>query len=416
MPNRVPLYSWVAASIISVLGNRLTNLAIPWFVLETTGSASKAGITGFFSILPVVLAAFLGGPIIERVGYKRVSILSDILSGITVALVPLLHHTVGLSFWQLQVLVFLGAFLDAPGSTARRSMIPELSQEAGLSLERVNSLVQIAERLAMLGGPLVGGILIGLVGASNVLWFDAATFAVSALVIRFGIPAGLVPAAKPAEGGGLASYTRDLAEGIRFIRQDRLVFTMLAVITLTNFLESPLSGVLLPAYFEQVLQNPTALGAVLSALGAGSIVGAGLYAAFGPRFSRRWIYLSAWILVALPQLIMAQLPPLPAMIGLAVLLGLGSGPLNPIIETVLQERVPADMRGRVFGMTVSMAWMAMPLGPMIAGFTVDLVGIQPTYIAIAAAYVIVALTQVLNRSLKEMDRPPAADALQHAKG
>ncbi|HEY8347102.1 MAG TPA: MFS transporter [Symbiobacteriaceae bacterium] len=414
MQQRTPLYMWFAANIISDFGNRLTNLAIPWFVLETTGSLSKAGVTGFFSVLPIVLATFFGGPLIERLGYKRVSVLADILSGITVALVPLLHATVGLSFWQLQVLVFLGAFLDAPGSTARDAMVPELGSAAGVPLERVNAISQVAYRLTVLGGPLVGGLLIGAIGASNVLWVDAVTFAISAVLIGAGIPAGLVQQPQP-QGGGLAGYVRDLTEGLRFVRADRLVFTMLAVITVANFLDSPSSSVLLPGYAEQVIGSPTALGGVLSAMGLGSVLSALVFAAVGPRLPRRIVYLVAWVVVALPILGMAQLPGLPLMIALAFLYGVGAGPLNPIIGTVLQERVPLEMRGRVFGLVKALAWMAMPVGPVLGGFAAEAWGLRPTYTAIAVVYLLLVLAQFFNPAIAEMDLT-AAGSQQKTRG
>src|ERR1051325_9128993 len=107
--NPLPLYSLFTANAISLVGNVFTLIAIPWFVLQTTGSATKTGITGFFNILPVVLAGFLGGTIVDRLGYKRTSIISDLASGVTTAVVPMLYFTVGLQFWELMVLVFLGA-------------------------------------------------------------------------------------------------------------------------------------------------------------------------------------------------------------------------------------------------------------------------------------------------------------------
>lgn len=406
MHRRRPLYAWMAANAISFTGNRLTNLAIPWFVLETTGSVAQAGITGFFSLLPIVLATFFGGPIIERVGYKRVSIVSDILSGVTVALIPLLHATVGISFWQLQVLVFLGAFLDAPGSTARTAMVPELSQEGEVPLERANALTQVMERLAVMVGPLMGGVLIGTIGAANVLWVNAGTFLISSLLIGFGVPSRLVPRPQPSVEGYLAGYVRDLREGVQFVRRERLLFVMIAVITFSNFLESPTSSVLLPAYAEQILGSSTALGAIVSAHAAGSIIGASLYAAMGPRLSRRLVYLSAWLVAAVPQVAAAQLPPLPFMIGLAMLMGLGSGPLNPIIFTVMQERVPLQMRARVFGMVRSLAWMAMPLGPMIGGYAAEAIGLRGAYTIIAVTYLLVAIGQFFIREMHTMDTAP----------
>lgn len=413
LQRKFPLYALITANIISNIGNQLTLLAVPWFVLETTGSASKAGITGFFSMLPAILATFFSGPIIDRVGYKRVSILSDIMSGITVALIPLLHHTVGLSFWQLQVLVFMSALLDAPGSTARFSIVPELSQAAEIPLERTNAVRQLANQLAILASPLLGGVLVTRIGASNVLWVDAFTFLVSAVTIAIGIPARLVPAPiKTEERNSLTAYVRDLKAGFRFVRTDRLLASMFIVQVLLNFLVSPLEGVLLPAYCKQVLNSPTALGAILSGIGAGSIVGTALYATVAPRFSRRVIYLSAWVLMALLQLGMSFLPPLPYMITLAVLLGVAYGPINPIIQTLQQERVPTNMRARVFGMLAALTDMAMPLGPVVAGFAIETIGIERTYLVMAIIYLIVVLTQFFNRRLREMDRSPGTIALQ----
>src|SRR6266508_4583462 len=117
--NSLPIYSLFTANAISLVGNVLSAIAIPWFVLQTTGSATQTGITGFFTVLPVVLAGFFGGTLVDRLGYKRTSIISDLASGVTTTLIPLLYFTIGLEFWQLMVLVFLGALLDAPGSTAR---------------------------------------------------------------------------------------------------------------------------------------------------------------------------------------------------------------------------------------------------------------------------------------------------------
>ena len=103
--NPIPLYSLFIANAISLVGNVFSLIAIPWFVLQTTGSATQTGITGFFTILPVVLAGLLGGTLIDRLGYKRTSIISDLASGVTTALIPtaLFHSGVwnsgSCSFW-----------------------------------------------------------------------------------------------------------------------------------------------------------------------------------------------------------------------------------------------------------------------------------------------------------------------------
>lgn len=143
---RLPLYTFLAANAISMIGNNLTMVAVPWFVLETTGSAAKTGLVGFFTALPAVLAAFFGGTLVDRLGYKRMSIISDLASGLTVAMIPLLYLSIGLQFWQLLLLVFLSALLDAPGNTARQALLPDLAALTATPPERVNAWQQTIQR------------------------------------------------------------------------------------------------------------------------------------------------------------------------------------------------------------------------------------------------------------------------------
>src|SRR5437899_1752307 len=106
--NRLPVVAVLTGNAISLAGSAAALVAIPWFVLQTTNSPAKAGITGFFITLATVAAAFFGGGLVDRLGFKRTSILADIASGLAVALIPLLYVTVGLQYWQLLVLVFVG--------------------------------------------------------------------------------------------------------------------------------------------------------------------------------------------------------------------------------------------------------------------------------------------------------------------
>jgi MFS family permease len=218
-------------------------IAIPWFVLETTNSAARTGITAFFTTLPAVLAAFFGGALVDRLGFKRMSVIADLASGLTVALVPLLYHTIGLAFWQLLALVFLGALLDAPGATARRALLPDLAATAQVGLERANASAQSIERAAtMLGAPLAG-LLIAVLSASNVLWVDAATFAASASLV-----AALVPSpGRPTQPSPAGGYLAELLQGLRYLRHDRLARTLILIVMLLNFLDGPLPSVVCPS-------------------------------------------------------------------------------------------------------------------------------------------------------------------------
>ncbi len=209
---RRPLYTLFLANAVSMIGNQITNLAIPWFVLTSGGSAVDVGLVGVFTFVPIVLAAFFGGAVVDRLGHARTSVISDLLSAGAVALIPVLHMTIGLNLWTLLALVFLGALLDAPGNTARMSLLPDVAGEAGMPLERANSAFQTIQRGSSMVGPVLSGALIGLIGAANVLWVDAVTFLVSAaLILRLATPddaAGGAGSARP-RGWPVSGAARD---------------------------------------------------------------------------------------------------------------------------------------------------------------------------------------------------------------
>src|SRR5918999_5488249 len=154
---RAPLYSLFVADAVSLTGNAVAQLAIPWYVLVTTGSPALTGLAVFFSFLPTVLAAFFGGVIVDRVGYRTTSVVADLSSAGAVAAIPLIHSTVGSELWQLMTLVFVGALLDAPGATARAALFPDLVQLAGMRLERASGIRGAVQRGALLVGGPVGG-------------------------------------------------------------------------------------------------------------------------------------------------------------------------------------------------------------------------------------------------------------------
>jgi MFS family permease len=181
--SRAPLIALAGAGAVSLTGNALMRVAVPWFVLSTGRSAAQVGLTFFFETLPLFLGSFFGGVLVDGLGHKRSSVVADLASGTTLAVVPLLHALGALPFELLLGLVFVGAFLDAPGAAAHQALLPEAAEEAGAGLERAFAAYQTICSLAGVVGPVVGGALVAVVGATGVLLVDAATFAFSAVVI-----------------------------------------------------------------------------------------------------------------------------------------------------------------------------------------------------------------------------------------
>jgi MFS family permease len=398
----LPIYSLFAANAISLVGNVLSAIAIPWFVLQTTGSATQTGITGFFNVLPVVLAGFLGGTLVDRLGYKRTSIISDLASGVTVALIPLLYFTIGLQFWQLMLLVFFGALLDTPGDTARSALIPELAEMAHMPIERATSLIHIIERGSRLVGAPLAGLLIAWIGTENVLWLDAISFFVSAAIIGV-----VIKVQKPVQHDEVEKsekYFDELREGLKFIYNDKLVLAIVVMIMLTNFLDAIYSGVVQPVFVKQVYGQALDLGLLIAASGAGAVIGALIFSAIGPRLPRHAVFVFGFVLTSLRFFLFATYPSIWIAIPFVVIASVGAGPLNPIIGAVEFERVPKNMRGRVGGAIGAGAWSAMPMGMLIGGVLTEQLGVRAMLLGLGIIYLITTLSMAFIPAMKEMNR------------
>ncbi len=182
MSTRTPLAGALVAEGISFVGTRVSMIAIPWFVLSTTGSATQTGLVAAAEITPLVIFKALGGPLLDRVGPRRVTLACDLVSAFVVAAIPLLHGLGMLSFPTLLVLVAVAGALRGPGDAGKAAMMPEIARTADWSLERVSGLSAAVERTSSMGGAALAGLLVATVGATNALYVDAASFLVSFVV------------------------------------------------------------------------------------------------------------------------------------------------------------------------------------------------------------------------------------------
>lgn len=403
---RIPILALLAANTVSQVGDLVAVVAIPWFVLETTGSAAKMGIAGAAIGVATVLAGVFGGPVVDRAGFRRTSVFADLCSGTCVALVPLLHAATGLAFWQLLLLVFLRSLLAVPGRAARRALTPELARLGGMPLERANAVSEAAQPLSFVVGPPLAAVLISTVGADNVLWLDAATFAASAALLALLVASPDVPkAGQRANGGSTQRYVAELAEGMRFVRRSRLLLSVALVATVANFLDDPLISVLLPVYSEAEYGDALGVGLMLGGWGAGSFAGTILYGAAGHRLPRRPTFLLAFVASGpLPYLALATTPPLSVCVVTFVIAGILGGPLNPLILTVAQEHTPRQTRGRVFGLLRAVVMAGTPFGFLLGGFVVEGVGLMHALIGMGICYLAVTLSMFFNPALRGMDK------------
>lgn len=410
---RVPLTGLLAAHAVSLTGNMITFIALPLYVLDTTGSASLTGVAAFFAVLPVVVGGALGGVFVDRAGYRRTSIVTDLIGGATILAVPVLAATVGLPFWALMLLIFATGLFDTPGRSARSSLLPEIAERAQVPLERAVGTFEALERGARLVGGPVAGLLVAALGPVNTLVVNAATFAVSALLVAWLVPRSVESVrtgggSKPAAG---RSYWRELAEGLSFLWRQPLLRAITVLLVVTNFFDAAWTTVILPVFADRHLGGSVALGLLVAAMGGGALVGSLMFGVVGHRLPRRALFVVSFLLCGGPRmLVFAAEPPLWACLLTVAVAGLAAGSINPIIGTVQLELTPPGMRARVFGCMGAGAWAAMPIGALVAGVTVEHLGLTTTLLVLGPAYLIVVLSPLLGGPWRHMERPERSTA------
>ncbi|WP_019587676.1 MFS transporter [Deinococcus apachensis] len=397
---RLPLYTLTLANAISWHGSAVTQLAVPWFVLSSTGSPTLTGVVALCGLSGGLLSFLFGADLIDRLGYRRASILSDVLSALAVALLPLLALGGRLPFWEVAVLAFARALLEGPGSTARASLLPDLAREGGVPLEHANTLSEVAESGSGWTGPLLAGVLISTLGASRVLWIDATSFLVSAALIGWGVPRSARGREREAPDL-LPRVDIDRWAGWRWLWRDGPLRVIFGSSVVFGALMAALFAVVLPVFARRT-EDAVGLGTLVSAFGVGSVLGALLFGRFGGRWSRRTTFLaSVWGLCGLFGGL-ALAPTLPVAVAVCFVGGLISGPNGPLIPTILQERTPAELRAWVFSASAVLTMLASPLGVLLGGVALDRLPFTAALLGMTALFAVAVVAATLDRGLHDL--------------
>ncbi|MCS5492421.1 MFS transporter [Curtobacterium flaccumfaciens] len=401
---RAQLRALLAVQVVSRIGNVVTTITVPFAVLARGGSATDVGIAAFMATVPIVLGGPFGGALVERVGFVRSSVASDVISGLTLLAMPVLAWTVGLPFWALLALVFVSGLFDTPGESARRVLLPGLATAAGVPLERAVGHFEASSRLSVLIGAPLGGTLVAVLGPMPGLACVAITFGAAALLTALTVRGAVAPveSGEPVESQG---YWRDIADGFRFCVRDPLFRLVVALVLVTNLLDAARSTTLLPLYADQQLGGAQALGLVTGVFGGAAFLGSVAFGYVAHRVPRRLVFTLCFVLAGGPSLIVPALGlGLPWMLASAALSGLAAGSINPILGAVELERIPEHMRARVFGLLGAGAWAGIPVGGLVAGLAADGVGVEATFAVVAVVYTVVTLTPLLGGSWRLMER------------
>src|SRR5437764_9257887 len=224
------LLALLVAEAVSTLGTAMTFVALPWFVLVTSGSASRMSTVLAVEIAPMALLGIPSGSVIARLGARTSMLVADAVRAPLIALVPLLHWTGHLSYPLLLAIVFAMGVFTAPYIASQRSIVPELFDNDEREASKASGLFGGATQLPTLFGPVLAGVLVASLGSSSVLVVDGVTY-----LFAFTCVLLLVRGGKPVPPD---DESRGVLAGLRYLARDRL----LGPVTLTLVLLDGAAG------------------------------------------------------------------------------------------------------------------------------------------------------------------------------
>ena len=398
--SRASLPLFVAAEAFSLFGNSAIAIVLPWLVLTRTGDPAVTGLVAAVAALPAILAAVVGGWLIDKVGQRRMSVLADFGSAVSVAGLAVVDRVFGLDLGWFIALGILGALFDVPGMTARETLMGRVARTSGVSLDKIASIRQAVFSLAFLGGPALAGVLLAILDPIQVVWVTAGcSLAAGICMLLLPLTAPEVVSAGTADIGGLAT-----------IRGSAPLRAMLVIGFGSALVVAPLLGVLVPAHFNG-LGEPTWFGFTMSAFAAGSMIGAILYAVIASR-SRRAVYVGGLLLQTLGMVGFTTLHGVwPVAIGSA-LVGVGGGLLSPVFIVFFTEQVAESVRGRVLGLFNALALIASPLGLGAIALALSVTTLEVAATWLLAAWVLVMAYALISKGMRTFAESPAAPAPQ----
>ena len=387
------------ASLTSVTSGSMVFIAIPWIALEISGSAASAGLVVALTAIPGLFIIPIVGSVIDKYGRRRVAIWAELITAAFTLLLPLVAGIWELTLAWLIVLAILKNLVAPAGPTARKSLVPDIATPAGMTLDRANSIHEGVFATGFALGPALATFCIALIGSAETFLVIAVFAAISGILASF---VRVVEQHEPNDESEKEPFHRYALQGFKILFATPSVLVMMSAIVILAVIYLPTEMVILPAYYNS-LGDPEGLGLLISAMAGASIFGALFFEQIHRFLSYSTILRVGILGVPLAMLPMSQLPALWAMLVGAMVLGLAWGPLLPLLNTIIQRKIPANKRGRVFALEMAI-WNGGPLISMVAvGAAVDGLGVKSTYTALAITVLIAGVIVSFNRHVKSIN-------------
>ena len=385
---------WIG-SAISLLGDQFYLVALPWVILQLTGSAVAMGTIMMLASVPRAVLMLLGGVLSDRFSPRRILISTSCARTAFVGAISVLVWFHILALWHLYLLAFAFGTADAFATPAASTYLPFLVKKD--QLVAANSLFQSTAQLTTITAPAPAGLIIKAFGAAWAFMADAISFLaiIGALWKLPDPPAPAVPVT------GKPRVWRSIMEGFRCVYQDVPLRSLTLLVAVMNFCISGPMNVGLAYLAKQKFNSPTAFGLAVSALAAGGLLGSLLAGVWKPH-RRGVLMLSVCVVLALCLGSIGLLHVLWALVSVLLLMGMAAALSNIHIISWIQQRVEPAVMGRVMSVLMFFSLGLVPLSLAIAGLALQwsMVG---TFVVAGTALLLVTIAGALQPSVRGIE-------------
>lgn len=406
-PLTVPHYRnlWLGATI-SLLGDQFYLVALPWLVLQLTGSSVALGAMLMTAAIPRAVFMLIGGAVIDRFSAKRVMMTTASIRAVLVGGVALLLWLHLIALWHLYVLTFAFGLADAFALPAGPTLMPTLVRPE--QLRPANALMQSSAVLSQMIGPAPAGILIKTWGVAWALFLDALSF-VAVIGALFTLPdrpkapaavpdPGAAPGAAPARPGMLQA----IGLGLRTVRADPALLGMMSNYAILNLCVSGPIAVGLASVAKFRFGSAAAFGTFLSFFGAGMLAGMFLGGLVKRPRKRGLQFTLMCALCGLELIGIGLFTKLPAISALLAVMGLGVGFVNVQFSSWIQRRIDLALLGRVMSVVMFAAIGLAPISYAISGFVAKW-SLPALFLGAGSLLFVSSLLSVTGPAVREID-------------
>ena len=397
LTNRSFAFLW-SGQVISNLGDSLYQIALAWWVLEKTGSATAMGLVFVFSFTPMVIFLLIGGVAVDRFSRLRLMLSSDLFRATVVGIVAFLAFSKRLEVWHLYIASFTFGFVDAFFRPAYTALIPDMVSSENLT--SANSLTTLSKETTNVIGPMIGAILVSFGGTSFAFALDAFSFIISALCL-IAIPKlsqEHFPKVKTSK------FIQSLREGMTTILLQPWLWVTISIFSLVNITISGPRQVTLPFLIKDYLHGDVnLLGFLYSLISLGAILAA-LFLGQKNHIRRRglWAY-GATFTCGLMGIVFGISHSISLIAVASIIQGFSMTVFSLIWTKTLQEIVPREKLGRVASIDALGSFALLPLGFALAGWSTELLGPSWVYILSGSITALLALLGLMHPTVRRFE-------------